>query len=138
LHAHSGSQFDPEIVAVFEQIVDEKGDLRPLDPAIEATLDSDIHVPLAAAEEWRVRLAMLPVLEPLAITVRTEPEPCPVAPAGEECAVMASGEGCEIVLTVDDDIAGEDATRATPPAETAGPVSAPDVDAKPDGNRQVA
>jgi putative two-component system response regulator len=98
LRAHSGTQFDPEIVAVLDRVVDDKGHLRPLDPALEATLDNDVHVPMAAAEEWRVRLAVLPTVVPPAVALRTEPEPCPVAADGEDCALAASGEGCEIVL----------------------------------------
>jgi putative two-component system response regulator len=98
LRAHSGTQFDPEIVAVFEQVVDEAGHLRPLDPGLARSLDTEVHVPMATSQEWRDRLAILPVLEPLTVRVKTLPEPCPVAPAGEECAVIASGEGCEIVL----------------------------------------
>jgi putative two-component system response regulator len=101
LRAHAGTQFDPEIVAVFEQVVDENGSLRPLDPAIERALETEIHVPMATTQELRARLAMLPVLEPLAVPVRAVAEPCPVAPEGEECAVVASGEGCEIVLMAD-------------------------------------
>ena len=101
LHAHAGTQFDPEIVAVFEQVIDEQGCLRQLDPATERTLNSDLHVPVTAAEELRARLAMLPVLEPVTVAVKTAKEDCPVAPAGEECAVVASGEGCEIVVAAD-------------------------------------
>jgi putative two-component system response regulator len=97
LHAHAGTQFDPEIVAAFEEVVDEKGELRHLDPALERTLNSDIHVPMAATQELHARLAMLPILEPLTVAAETTQEECPVAPAGEECAVAASGEGCEIV-----------------------------------------
>ena len=98
LRAHSGTQFDPEIVAVFEQVVDDAGHLRPLDPGLARSLETEVHVPMATSQEWRDRLAMLPALEPLAVHVKTLPEPCPVAPEGEECAVIASGEGCEIVL----------------------------------------
>jgi putative two-component system response regulator len=101
LRAHSGTQFDPEIVAVFEQVVDEEGRVRQLDPAIERNLDADVHVPLSGSDDWQARLAMLPVLEPLTMAVRVKPEACPVAPAGEECAVVASGEGCEIVVPVE-------------------------------------
>jgi putative two-component system response regulator len=97
LHAHAGTQFDPEIVAAFEEVVDENGELRHLDPALERTLNSDIHVPMAATQELHARLAMLPMLEPLTLAAETAREECPVAPAGEECAVAASGEGCEIV-----------------------------------------
>ena len=100
LHAHCGTQFDPEIVEVFEQVVDEEGRLRPLDPALERTLTSDAHAPLSATEELHARLAMLPTLQAPA-AVSTAPEACPVATAGEECAVLASGEGCEIATAPD-------------------------------------
>jgi putative two-component system response regulator len=103
LHAHSGTQFDPEIVEVFEQVVDEEGRLRTLDPALESTLNSDVHVPLSATEELHARLAMLPMLEPAAVTTRAAREDCPVAPANEECAVITSGEGCEIVVATESD-----------------------------------
>jgi putative nucleotidyltransferase with HDIG domain len=98
LRAHSGTQFDPEIVAVFEQVVDESGHLRPLDAGLARSLETEVHVPMTTSQEWRDRLALLPVLEPSTVQVKTLPEPCPVAPEGEECAVIASGEGCEIVL----------------------------------------
>jgi putative two-component system response regulator len=101
LRAHTGSQFDPEIVAVFEQVVDEQGELRPLDPALERTLSSDIHAPMSGTDELHARLAMLPMLDPVTVTARAAIEDCPVATDGEECAVMASGEGCEIVLAAD-------------------------------------
>jgi putative two-component system response regulator len=101
LHGHAGTQFDPEIVGVFEQIVDEQGDLRPLDPALERTLDSDIHVPMSVADALNARLAMLPMLAPVTVVTKTAPEPCPVAPPGEECAVVTSGEGCEIVVVAE-------------------------------------
>jgi putative two-component system response regulator len=105
LRAHSGTQFDPEIVAVFEQVVNDDGTLRTLDPSVESGLDSEVHVPMVAtspASSWQARLAVLPVLEPLAVPVRqvkAQAEDCPVAPAGEECAVVASGEGCELVIS---------------------------------------
>ena len=105
LRAHRGTQFDPEIVAAFEQVVDEEGHLRALDDSIEQKLDADVHVPLSTSNEWQARLAMLPVLEPVVVTVKARvealAEACPVAPAGEECAVIASGEGCEMVVPVD-------------------------------------
>ena len=102
LRAHSGSQFDAEIVEVFEKVVDEEGNLRPLDPAIEQTLNNDVHVPMAA-EELHARLAMLPMLEPLVVTPANSSEACPVAVNGEECAVLSSGEGCEIVTSGEGD-----------------------------------
>ena len=101
LRAHAGSQFDAEIVAVFEHVVDEEGHLRQLDPALERTLNSDSGAPMAATQDLHARLAMLPVLEPLSITVEPVAEACPVAPEGEECAVVASGEGCEIVVATE-------------------------------------
>ena len=101
LHAHAGTQFDPEIVAVFEQVVDEGGSLRQLPPALEHRFNSDVHVPLSSTDELHARLAMLPVLAPVVVDVKTAAEHCPVAPAGEECAVTASGEGCDIVVATD-------------------------------------
>jgi putative two-component system response regulator len=99
LRAHAGSQFDAEIVAVFEQVVDEQGRLRHLDPDLERTLSGETSAPTAATNDLHSRLAMLPVLEPLSVAARPAPEECPVAPQGEECAVVTSGEGCEIVAS---------------------------------------
>jgi putative two-component system response regulator len=108
LKAHSGTQFDPEIVAVFEQVVDEKGELRTLDPSLEVVLSGRQHAPSPATQELHARLAMLPILEPRA--GQTSPqatsqapaaEECSVAPVGEECAVVSSGEGCEQVATAE-------------------------------------
>ena len=111
LRAHCGTQFDPEIVAAFEQVVDEEGHLRALDDSIEQKLESDVHVPLSTSNEWQERLAMLPVLEPVVVSVEARvealAEACPVAPAGEECAVIASGEGCEIVVPVEGTASGQ-------------------------------
>lgn len=101
LRAHSGTQFDPEIVAAFEQVVDEDGRVRMLDTSIEQNLNSDIHVPISSPDEWQSRIAMLPVLEPATVPLKTHAEACPVSPAGEECAVIASGEGCEVFLPVE-------------------------------------
>ncbi len=98
LRAHAGTQFDPEIVAVFEQVVDENGDLRKLDPSLEGHLNSDTHVPMSANQELTARLAILPVLGPPATPAKVAQEACPVAPEGKECAVTASGEGCQIVI----------------------------------------
>jgi hypothetical protein len=58
-------------------------------------------VPLSATEALHARLAVLPVLEPLAVTIRTEGEDCPVSSPGGDCALADSGEGCEIVVAVD-------------------------------------
>jgi putative two-component system response regulator len=66
LHAHCGTEFDPEIVAVFEQVVDEQGQLRRLAPEVEAVLNSSVHVPLStpvSAEEWHGRLVATERLE---------------------------------------------------------------------------
>ena len=101
LRAHSGTQFDPEIVAVFEEVVDQEGNLRPLDPNLEHTLSHAADITASGTDELHARLAMLPVLAPMAVAVKAAREDCPVAPAGEECAVVASGEGCELVLPVD-------------------------------------
>jgi len=96
LHAHAGTQFDAEIVEVFEKVVDEEGNLRPLDPAVEHSLSTEVHVPMAA-EELHARLAMLPVLAPVTVRATQSAEDCPVSIDGQECAVLSSGEGCDIV-----------------------------------------
>jgi putative two-component system response regulator len=140
LRAHTRTQFDPEIVAAFEQVVDEEGRLRRLDPAIEAVLDNEVHVPMAAAEELRVRLAMLPIVEPAALLRRSEPEPCPLAGEGEECAVAASGEGCEIVLPIEESVAAAAPPGASTPAppEPGSPPQIHDAGDRHSGTRQVA
>ncbi|HEX7490145.1 MAG TPA: HD domain-containing phosphohydrolase, partial [Candidatus Limnocylindrales bacterium] len=97
LKAHSGTQFDPEIIAVFEQVVDEEGNLRKLDPELERGLS---HVALSkpsGTDELHAKLAMVPALQPIAPTVKGVTEECPIAADGAECAVAASGEGCELV-----------------------------------------
>ncbi|MGA3057951.1 MAG: HD domain-containing phosphohydrolase [Candidatus Limnocylindrales bacterium] len=53
LRACSGSQFDPAIVEVFERVVNEEGRLRQLGPALERTLNGEVHVPVASAEGQR-------------------------------------------------------------------------------------
>jgi putative nucleotidyltransferase with HDIG domain len=111
LRAHAGTQFDPEIVAVFEKVVDEQGALRTLDPALERHLSSDLHAPMSGNEELHARLAMLPVLEPATVAVTTATEDCPVASDGQECAVLASGEGCEIAPPTDDGAAEPSGAR---------------------------
>ena len=97
LRAHSGSQFDAEIVEVFAQVVDEEGRLRSLDPAVESSLTNEAHMAMAT-EELHARLAMLPVLEPRSVLSEPAEDPCPVSPDGEDCAVIASGEGCEATV----------------------------------------
>ncbi|HEX7590480.1 MAG TPA: HD domain-containing phosphohydrolase [Candidatus Limnocylindrales bacterium] len=101
LRAHAGTQFDPEILEVFEQVVDEEGNLRPLDPALERSLSHVAAGPSSGANELHARLAMLPNLQPMAVNVKVAKEDCPVAPKGEECAVVDSGEGCELVVPAD-------------------------------------
>jgi putative nucleotidyltransferase with HDIG domain len=108
LRAHSGTQFDPEIVAVFEQVVDENGDLRKLDATLEGSLTGAVHTAKSSTRELHARLAMLPMMEPMSMSMpmsaqaaQAAPEDCPVAPVGEECAVNASGEGCDIVASVE-------------------------------------
>jgi hypothetical protein len=54
--------------------------------------------PARGDEAW---LAVLPVLEPLAVKVKTEQGDCPVSPTSEDCALVEAGEGCEIVVAVD-------------------------------------
>jgi putative two-component system response regulator len=59
LRRNSGSEFDPEVFAAFEQVVDEEGNLKPLPGEIEAGLESDMHVPIStpiSPEEWQARL----------------------------------------------------------------------------------
>jgi putative nucleotidyltransferase with HDIG domain len=95
LHAHRGSQFDPEIVDAFERIVDEEGHLRPLEASVEVKLETVVHPEMTPSAALHNRLATLPVLHPLNVAT-TATEACPVATTGEECAVTVSGEGCEI------------------------------------------
>jgi putative two-component system response regulator len=60
LRAHKGSQFDPEIVEVFERIVDEHGDLKSIatDRArCREAIEPDGAMPLGSLQ---ARLAMLP------------------------------------------------------------------------------
>jgi putative two-component system response regulator len=99
LRAHSGTQFDPAIVAVFEQVVDENGNLRKLDPALESTLNREVHVPRPSTPELHALMAVLPTLEPMAMPVKGAPEDCPVAPAAEERAAITSGEGRNTVVS---------------------------------------
>jgi putative two-component system response regulator len=96
LRAHSGSQFDPEIVEVFGQVVDEEGRLRRLEDSIEGRLSRDVQTVRMSSRELHDRLAMLPNMESIAAPPVAE-EVCPVAGPGETCAVAESGEGCEPV-----------------------------------------
>ena len=100
LRAHSGSQFDPEIVEVFGQVVDQEGRLRKLDDAIEATLSINVQTVRMSSPELHDRLAMLPNMDSIAAPVTAE-EVCPVAGPGETCAVAESGEGCQPVASDD-------------------------------------
>jgi putative two-component system response regulator len=96
LRAHAGTQFDPALVEVFEKVVDESGELRVLDPAVEAMLDGAARAPSGPAQELHSRLAMLPPPPSVGAAEGITAEVYPVASAGEQCAVAASGEGCEI------------------------------------------
>jgi putative two-component system response regulator len=61
LRRSSGSEFDPEVLAAFEQVVDEEGNVKPLPGEIEAGLESDLHVPIStpiSPEEWQARLTV--------------------------------------------------------------------------------
>ncbi len=49
LRAHSGSQFDPEIVEAFEQVVDEAGQIRHLGPDLERNLSNEAHARIGPA-----------------------------------------------------------------------------------------
>jgi len=98
LRAHAGTQFDPEIVAVFGQVVDENGNLRKLDPALESTLNSGVHIARSSAQGLIAPLAMMPTLEPMAMPVEVTLEHCSVTPAGAESEAIASGAGCDIVI----------------------------------------
>lgn len=98
LRTHAGTQFDPEIVAVFGQVVDENGNLRKLDPTLESTLNSGVHITRSSAQELIAPLAMRPTLEPMAISVEATVEHCSVTPTGAESEVIDSGEGCDIVI----------------------------------------
>ncbi len=98
LRAHAGTQFDPEIVAVFGQVVDENGNLRKLDPALESTLNSGVHIARSSAQGLIAPLAMLPTLDPMAMPVEMTLEHCSVTPAGAESEAIASGAGCDIVI----------------------------------------
>ncbi len=92
LHAHSGTQFDPEIVAVFEHVVDVTGELRHLDPALERTLNADVHVPMSGSDQLHTRLAMLPTLDMAAGAV--EPAHGDLSAAGDQGeAAQAKSEG---------------------------------------------
>lgn len=62
LRTHAGGQFDPAIVDVFAQVVDEEGELRPLDADLESSLPEEPST--NGNDELHARLAMLPVLEP--------------------------------------------------------------------------
>ena len=115
LRANSGTQFDPEIVAVFEQVVDENGNLRKLDPALEATLNSAVHVPRSSTQELHPLMAALPTREPMAVPEKGAPEDRPIVAAGEESAgsrveltLDCPGEGCDTVVP------DESATRPAP------------------------
>jgi putative two-component system response regulator len=93
LRSYAGTQFDPEIVTAFGQVVDEEGGLRPLDPALEHTLNNDIHVPMSAANGARSGPAIVPPQVPVTVVTKTAPEPIPAALSDEGRAAVTSGEG---------------------------------------------
>jgi hypothetical protein len=94
LRANAGTQFDPEIVAVFEQVVDETGRLRHLDPGLERTLSAEVHTQASGADELHARLAMLPTLERVGDTGRPASDDRPVGGGAGQRAAVAYGEGC--------------------------------------------
>ncbi len=59
LSANSGTQFDPESVAVFRQVVNEDGTLRTLAPTVERHLESDVPVAMVVGGSVQSRLPML-------------------------------------------------------------------------------
>ena len=67
LRKHRGTQFDPEIVDVFEKVVDEQGGLRRLDASIECTLQANAHPSMSGSVALHDRLATLPMLQPLSV-----------------------------------------------------------------------
>lgn len=94
LHAHSGTQFDPEIVEAFEKVVDADGELRPPDGGIEESLAGVVRPSPTLSGTLHDGLAVLPELQPLSVGVAAEP--CAATPSGEECALAGSGDGCEV------------------------------------------
>jgi putative two-component system response regulator len=96
MHAHSGTQFDPEIVDAFEQVVDEEGRVRILDSSIEQQLHTQIQIPAIVSQEWRSRLAMLAMLEPGGIQARMEARPA--APAPGAAAEVEVAQACAIAM----------------------------------------
>jgi len=93
LRGYAGTQFDPEVVGVFGQVVDEEGGLRPLDPELEHTLNNAIHVPMSATDEPHSGSAMLASQVPVTVVTKAVEAPRPVALPGEGSAVVTSGEG---------------------------------------------
>jgi len=70
LRAHTGTQFDPEIVAVFEQVVDEQGRIRALDASLEQHLTADVNAPMSQSDDWRSGQATAPALHPASVPVQ--------------------------------------------------------------------
>ena len=68
LRAHRETQFDPGIVDAFEKVVDDRGNIRQLDPSLEGTLLASAQPSMAGSAALHDRLATLPVLQPLSIT----------------------------------------------------------------------
>jgi len=98
LRAHSGSQFDPEILTAFEMVVDEDGNLRRLENGLEETLQTMTHPSLAGSAALHDRLATLPVLRPLEVPSAQEPRD---ASRGVGCGGAAtSDDGCGVEVAV--------------------------------------
>jgi putative two-component system response regulator len=101
LRAHSGTQFDPEIVAAFELIVDDEGRIRTLDGSVEQELSAHVAGPTVASEGPRSAAAPVPVLQPVAVPFKSEVETYPVTPPGDVSAVATSVEGCQKAAPAD-------------------------------------
>jgi putative two-component system response regulator len=65
LRTRAGTQFDPEIVEVFAQVVDEAGNVRPVPAGDQATVASPAFEPMAPLTGLHERLAGLPALAPV-------------------------------------------------------------------------
>jgi HD-GYP domain-containing protein (c-di-GMP phosphodiesterase class II) len=80
LRRNVGIEFDPEVVAAFEHVMDDGGCLRPLPVDVEAGLGSALHVPIAtpiAPDEWHDRVS---------VPVEDEPTMTPPVRSGSRSA----------------------------------------------------
>ena len=111
LRAHTGTQFDPEIVAVFEQVVDEQGRIRALDASLEQHLTADVNAPMSQSDDWRSGQATAPALHPASVPVQARvdalAEVRAAAQGGDERAVIDSGEGREMLPPAEDSGSGK-------------------------------